>query len=442
MEVTDLALEGRGVARHAGLVLFVEGALPGERARVRLRRVRRRYADADLIAILRGSPGRVEPLCPHFGVCGGCDRQHLDPREQTARRTAQVRGTLERLAGVDGSVVREAVAPPDPWRYRFRMDFDWRPSSDGPRLGLHGRRDAVGVVAIERCLLAGEATGEILRWLPAAAAARGLTAFDPARGRGLLRRLSVQEARGTGEILLTFDTGRGDPAALLDLVEACRRRFPRIVGVVRRRRESEDRPWVASIESGRAFLHEELEGDRFTIPAEAFFQPNPLACLAVRRTAVEACHVPPGGALLELFAGVGFFTVGAARRGARVTAVEGSEAACAAGRENLAANGITGCRFVHGDVTAQLPRLLEAVWDSVLLDPPRTGLPPQATDALAGSAATRLVYVSCDPATLARDLARLRERGGFQARAVTPFDLFPQTQHVECVAEVERPARR
>jgi 23S rRNA (uracil1939-C5)-methyltransferase len=438
VQVTDLALEGRGVARVEGLVLFVDGALPGETVRASVRRVRRGFAEAETVAVLAPSRDRVVPPCPYVHECGGCDLQHLRPEAQAAGRSRQIEAALRRIGGIAEPRVRDTVIPFEPWGYRFRMDFDWRPGPSGPILGLHHRSRPGEVVSIARCLLAGEQTGGILAWLPEQAARARLAAFDPERERGLLRRVSVQEARGTREILVSLETGRGDPPALGELARALMRRFPRVVGVARTEVGRDGRPAGSSILEGRDFLHEELEGDRFRVPAEAFFQPNPIGSLAVRRHAVAALGLRPGALLLELYGGVGFFTMAAARAGARIVVVEASSAACAAGRENLAAMTGPQCRFVRSDVAAALPGLVGEPWDAILLDPPRTGLALEAARELSRTRAASLVYVSCDPATMARDVRVLVGSGGYRLDEVTPFELFPQTQHVECVAVLRR----
>jgi 23S rRNA (uracil1939-C5)-methyltransferase len=438
LEITDLARGGRGVGRASRLVVFVEGGLPGERLRARIRSVRRGFAEAELLSVLEPSPDRVVPPCPHYADCGGCDRQHLAPQAQAARRVDQVREALQRIGGFAEPPVLPTEIPSEPWAYRFRMDFDWCPGPRGPRLGLHHRHRPGQVVAINRCLLAGEQTNALLEWLPQAASRLGLTAFEPMRRRGLLRRVSVQEARGTRELLVTLLTGRGQPQPLERLAAEMTRRFPRLVGVVRSELSRDDSPQGATILAGRDYLHEVLEGDQYRIPCEAFFQPNPLGSLAVRRHALAALALRAGGSLLELYSGVGFFTLGAARAAVRTTAVEASAPACAAARVNLAAAGAGEVRIIRSGVSEALPGLLREAWDAVLLDPPRIGLEASSARALAGAAAPRMVYVSCDPATLARDLRILTHGGGYLLAAVTPFEIFAQTQHVECVAVLKR----
>jgi 23S rRNA (uracil1939-C5)-methyltransferase len=438
VEITDLAREGRGVGRASGMVVFVEGALPGERLRARVRSLRRGFAEAELLAILVTSPDRVAPPCAYYAECGGCDRQHLSPAAQASLRVHQVRDALQRIGGFSDPPILQTEIPSEPWAYRFRMDFDWAEGPKGPTVGLHHRHHPGRVVALGRCLLAGDQTNALLAWLPRAAARLGLTAFDPARRRGLMRRLSVQEARGSREVLVTLLTGRGDPRPLERLTADMARHLPRLVGVVRCEVSRDDRPQGSTIMSGRDYLNEILEGDCYRVPCEAFFQPNSLGGLAVRRHALAALALRPGESLLELYSGVGFFTLAAARAGARTTAVESSAPACAAARVNLESARASGVRIIRSDVAEALPGLLRDSWDAILLDPPRTGLDGSSARSLRSSPAARMVYVSCDAATLARDLRILTGDEGYRLEAVKPFEIFAHTKHVECVAVLRR----
>jgi 23S rRNA (uracil1939-C5)-methyltransferase len=435
LEVRDLAFGGRGVARTPdGLVVFVEGALPGESIRARITRSRSGFAEAVPRAILRASPDRVAPRCEHYAECGGCDLQHLRTDAQAGAKRGQVIAMLSRIAGIDDPPVRETIRPVEPWSYRFRADFDWTlGAGERATLGLH-RRGSATIVPIRRCHLISDRATRILGFLSKVAGERRLTPWDPRRRSGLLRRTTIQEARGTGEILLSLETGRGESGALADLAEALTRAFPRIVGIVRRERDKQGRPVQESILAGRDHLYEEIDSDRFKIPAGSFFQPNARTSIALRAEAVAALDPGPGDEVLELFCGVGFMTASLARSGARVTAVEGMGEAAAAARENLSALEAD-VRIVCAEVSRALPGLLaEREWQGILLDPPRTGLPRGAAAELASSAARRIAYVSCDPATLARDARILVASGRFRLTDVIPFDLFPQTRHIECIA--------
>jgi 23S rRNA (uracil1939-C5)-methyltransferase len=435
----DLAFGGRGVARRSGMVIFVPGALPGESVRARVSKVRKTYGEASVMEVLRPSVDRVPPPCSHYGACGGCDLQHMKPAAQASAKGSQVRTILERVGGIQAPPVEETRVGGEPWAYRFRMDFEWTTDRRGPRLGLHRRGSAREIVPIDRCHLVSDTVNAIAAWLGEEARTRRLASWDPARHRGLLRRTGIQEARGTGEILISLATGRGDPPALVSLARDLLRRFPRVVGVAR---EEIDRRGLAAGESilaGRDYLVAVVDGDRFMVPSDAFFQPNATACATLRRAVIEAISNGADATILELYCGVGFFTLALARHAGSVVAVEGSRRACAAARANASAARLTNCRFIHGDVQEVLARAVDETRpDVIVLDPPRTGLPRGVTLALAASGVPRLVYVSCDPATLARDLKMLAAEGGIRVESVVPIDLFPQTHHVECVARLRR----
>lgn len=443
MEIEDLAFGGQGVARVSGFVVFVTNALPGEVARVRIHRLRHGYAEGECLEILVPSPDRVAPPCRYFGECGGCDLQHLSRQGQANAKARQVAALLQRVAGLAAPPVREGVLPGDPTAYRFRIDFDWGRRPGGiAALGLHRCGRPEEIVPVETCLLVPEAANRIRAQLARGAAELNLMPWDPRRRRGLLRRAGIQIARATGEILITLETGRGDPPALLDLARRAVRAVPRIVGVVRREFDRHDRSVCESILHGRDHLFEDVDGDRFKIPAGAFFQPNATTWSALRRTVLDELSPGPGETILELYSGVGFFTLPLARRCREVVALDGSREAVAAARDNAARAEIGNIRFVCRAAEVALPGILgEAHFDAIVLDPPRTGLPPALSRALARAAVGRVVYVSCDPATLSRDLKILTGEGGHRVQSVVPLDLFPQTHHVECVVRLQRTGR-
>lgn len=439
LKIADLAFGGRGVARNGRYVIFVTGALPGERVIARIDRVRRGYAEASLLDVLEQSSARLQPRCRHFGECGGCVLQHQARTGQATWKRHQVISLLQRIARIEDPPVGETVITGDTWGYRTRIDFDWRRGRDGGAvLGLHQAVDPAIIVPIEECDLVSETVNRIAAWLARAAAARGLQAWDPRRRTGLLRRTTLQEAPGSGEIIVTLETGRGDPPALADLAGELVRRFPRVVGVVRHELDRDGTPVEDSILSGRDHVHVEVDGDRLQLPAGGFFQPNRSGCARLRQEVVRTAGPLDGASVLELFCGVGFLSLALARAAAEVVGVEGARASCAAARTNAARAGLGNCRFIHAETSVALQELLRRRWDVVVVDPPRVGLTSGAARALAGGGAPRLVYVSCDPATLARDLRIIMVDGGYRVDSVLPIDLFPHTQHVECIARLSR----
>jgi 23S rRNA (uracil1939-C5)-methyltransferase len=433
LEVTELAWGGAGVGRVAGgFVVFVEGALAGERVVARVGKVRRSHAEARCETILRPSPDRATPPCAHFGVCGGCDLQHLDRAAQTAVRLPQIAALLERIAGCDRGLVGGTVAPEGDGPYRFRMDFDHGPGPDGtPAIGLH-RRDAPGVIeAVRECVIFPEAGNRARDGIDAA-----LRAADPAVE---VTRVSIQVDPAGPRVLVLLGLASAPGPAARALAQQILAGHREIVGVAGTWTPGgRGRPRTITL-AGRDYLEIQVGEDHLRVPAGAFFQPNTHGWRVLRQQAIDLIDPRPADRILELYCGVGFFTLPLARRAATVVAVEGQRAAVVAARDNLARAGFAGARVIGRDVAAAVPALLrKETFDAVLVDPPRAGLPPQAARLLARARIGRLVYVACDPGTLARDLAILATPRGLRVTRAVPIDLFPHSHHVECVVRLDR----
>jgi 23S rRNA (uracil1939-C5)-methyltransferase len=381
LRIESLAAGGDGVGRAPdGRVVFVPFSAPGDLARVAIRERRARWLRGAAVEILEPGPGRTDPLCPVFGTCGGCDWQHLAYEAQVAAKRAILADAIERVARLPVPERYAFHASPAPYGYRSRA----RVAAERGRVGFRRRRSHA-VCAVSRCPVLVPALDEPLA------------------------RLAASPPPGEAEWELTAGGGSVSVA-----------RLPV--------RDSADWVEVASA------------GERLRISAGSFLQANEALRDTLARVVVDAAG--RGAVCLELFAGAGFFTLPLARRFARLVAVEAHPGAVADLEENLAAAGQSGVEIVAASVERALDgRELAALdADVVVLDPPRTGLEGGARERLAALGAPRVVYVSCDPATLARDIGVLGDRG-YALTALDGFDLFPQTAHVEAVAQLER-ARR
>ncbi|MDQ7859997.1 MAG: 23S rRNA (uracil(1939)-C(5))-methyltransferase RlmD [Armatimonadota bacterium] len=438
LRVDRLAYGGRGVARHNGLVVFVTGAAAGEVVRARVGRVRRSYAEAETAAVLAPSAERVQPRCPHFGPCGGCAWQHIAYPAQAAAKEAIVRESLVHLGGIADPAVQPIVAAADPWFYRNKMDFSFHP--DGT-LGLHRRGDWNRIEPVEVCYLQSERSAALVRAVRTWARERGPAPFDPRTHAGFLRSLVVREGRGTGERLVGLVTGPGPFVAAAEFVDVVRAAAPDVAAIVRGIvTGAGDGAPVTRVEvlSGRDHIEEAFAGLRFRIGLETFFQTN--TPQAERMVAHVVDRAAPAGRLVyDLYCGVGTFALALARAGGRVAGVELAEASVAAARENAARNGLDGVRFTAGDVRTVLPVLAAGLGlpDVVVLDPPRAGAGGKVMRKIGRTGARRVIYVSCNPTTLAPDLKALLSFG-YRLVDVQPFDLFPQTYHVEAIAVLDR----
>ncbi|MEE9217822.1 MAG: 23S rRNA (uracil(1939)-C(5))-methyltransferase RlmD [Acidobacteriota bacterium] len=444
LQITDLAYRGSGVARHGKLVVFVPRTAPGDRARVRITAVRRGFAEGRVEEILQPSPQRVRPRCRHFSVCGGCAYQHLEAGRQAESKARQIRETLRRIGHLEEAPILAPLSAPSAYAYRNRLELHvLRDARGRTRLGLHRADNPAQTFAIEECLIASPAVEALRAALEQALNEHPVSPYDPLRRRGTLIRAGLRST-SSGETLLELHTTRLDTPQLRRLAAALSR-HPGLRGIVCIT-ERETRRGSALTRQclwGGSSLWDELCGLKLEFPAGAFAQTHPAMAGELYGESVRALGAVGGAACLDLFCGVGVMSLLLQRQGAReVVGVESQAVAVQAASRNAEGAGAAGCRFIHASVESVLgksPRPLSGgSFDYVLVNPPRGGLSTRALREIVRLAPARLAYISCDPATLARDL-RLLTDGGFRVEWVRPLDLFPQTAHVESVTALSRP---
>ncbi len=406
-ETLELTVEGMAYGGDAfsrepgGRMVFVPFAAPGERVRVRLTEVHRSWARAVLLDVLRPSPARVTPRCRHFGECGGCHYQHLSYAAQPQIKTDIVRAQLSRLGGFHQAPLQPTVPSPSPWNTRNHLQFSL--TEDG-RLGFQ-QAGSNHVIAIDECHLPEPVLADLWPRID----------LGPIPG---LERVALR-ADTEGETMVVLEA-RHEPEveAHLDLDTSLVWLGPRGLTVL----------------AGADHLSYQIEGHTFRVSAGSFFQVHTALASALVRQVLEFAAPGPGQTVWDLYAGVGLFSAFAARAGAAVVAVEQSQSACRDFEANL--ESFDGVSLYEASVEWALPALGPAP-HTVIADPPRSGLGRQVTQALIDLGVPRLVIVSCHPAALARDGQQLA-RAGYTLRRVVPFDLFPQTYHIETVSLWER----
>lgn len=478
LTVDGLAAGGRAVCRHEGRVVFVAGGLPGQRVRARLTTVKRRFAEASLDEVLEASPHQAEPFCAHFGQCGGCSWQDLPYAEQLRWKERFVTDALGRIGGMRDANVLPIMASPAERGFRNKMEFAFSHGGDGQlHLGLR-RRGSRAVVDITECHLQTALTPRIVAAARELASQSGLPAWDDRNQDGFWRFLVIREPElgrgqeagcttatppqaGTGEAgqerpteataqdapqrqcMVQVITGRhpGGTQAVAQLGEALRAAFPEVTGVVHSLRL--DTEQVAYGErvlavNGEAVLLERLGDNELLLGPDSFFQTNTAATCLLYDEVRRMAGVTPETTVWDLYSGVGSIALHLARQSGMVRGFEITPEAVNDARANAARNGILNCSFVSGDVRASLKREKDgASPDVVVVDPPRAGLHEAVVEAIATRAPGRIVYVSCNPATLARDAA-LFAGHGYRLAEARPVDLFPHSPHVECVALLTR----
>lgn len=404
LQLDEMVHGGQALGRHAGRAIFVPYGIPGERITARLTDDRGRYGFAEIVAVQEPSPHRVAPRCPHFGPgrCGGCHFQHIDTAAQAAYKRDVVIDQLKRIGGIPDPVVLPTIPSPDPWAYRVHATFQ---VDDAGNLCFVGT-DNESLVPIDECHIV---RPELM----------GLLDELDFEDMPELERVRVQVGTD-GDLMVVLST-RGDevPEIQVDI--------PVSINFLL----SDNEPINLIGASNTAYM---VRGRRFRVTAGGFFQVNPPQAAALIDLVLQKLDLHGTETVLDLYAGVGLFTAFIAEQASLVTSVESYPPAVTDADENLA--DLDNVDLIEGSVEDVLPELQES-YDAVVLDPPRSGVDPHALDTLAALGARTLVYVSCEPSTLARDARRLAAKG-YRLVDVQPVDMFPQTYHVECVAHFVR----
>jgi 23S rRNA (uracil1939-C5)-methyltransferase len=427
LQVDSIAHGGRGVARANGYVVFVSGALPGDRVRARLTKAKRDFAEAQAVELIDPSPDRVPDRCLHDGEsCPGAPWQGLPYERQLDEKTEQIDAALRRLGRLDGFVLEPAEPAAQPWRYRNKLEYSFGERDGRLALGFHRRGSWADVIDAEDCLLASErnnaARNRVREW----ARREAIPAYDPRRQAGVLRNLVVREGRRTGQLQTRLVTAPGSiakpPVDLHTVVDGPSGGTNGPTGVL-----------------GEEFLAEELARLKFRVSPWAFFQTN--TEMAERLYGIAAGYAELSGRerVFDLYCGIGTISLALARQAGEVWGIETVPEAVADAEENARRNGIANARFIAADVRLGVRPLLERAGrpDVLIVDPPRAGLSRKVIRRVIECGAARIVYVSCNPTTLAPNASQLTE-AGYRLRRVKPVDMFPQTPHVECVALLER----
>ena len=441
VHVDSLAYGGNGVARVDGFVVFVRGGLPGDRVRAQVTKTKRGFAEATARAVLEPSPDRVEAPCPYFGACGGCRFQDLAYAAQAAAKEAQVRDALVRIGRIDAPPLEPILPARSHYGYRNKLEYSFTAGDEGVELGFHraGRWDEV--IGIDACLLTTDLGNAIRNSVRAWAREERLEPYDQATGTGYLRQLVVREGRNTGQALVLLVTSPGERFEAGYLVDVLRR-FPEVRSIHWAVNDSpgQHTNLVSTVLWGDEAIEEELAGLRFRLRPTAFLQTNTEMAEELYRLAGDYAGLAGGENVFDLYCGTGTIGLSLAARAGSVHGVEISEEAVACARENAELNGIENASFLAGNVGQSLERVAAEAGSPalVVVDPPRAGLSGKALRRTGRLGAGRIVYVSCNPTTLASDVQVLREEFGYELRRCRPVDMFPHTPHVESVSLLEK----
>jgi 23S rRNA (uracil1939-C5)-methyltransferase len=443
LAIESLAYGGNGVARADGYVVFVRGAVPGDRVRARIAKRKRAYAEATVVELLEPSAERIAPRSDHPGA----PWQVLRYERQLEEKRSQVAEALERLGGFVAPPVAPTTPAVEQWGYRNKVEYSFGSSTpggegtdDGLVLGFHRPGSWSEIADIERDVLASPRVDDLREAVKRWCRAEGLSAYDRSDHTGLLRNLVVREGRRTGQLQARLVTSPGDLRAqeLARTVGAESLLWTRAAGVAETTRGGE-----TDVVAGVTAIEEEIAaGDRrlrLRISPEAFFQTNTEMAERLYEIVAEMAGLRGSERVFDLYSGIGTIALALATRAGDVLGLEVVEAAVADAIANAERNDIDNARFFAGDVRTALRALVAEAGepDVLVVDPPRAGLSSKVVRRVIETGAARVVYVSCNPTTLAPNARQLAD-AGYRLEAVQPVDMFPQTPHIECVALLQR----
>ena len=439
--ITGLGHSGEGVGRVEGFTVFVRYALPGETVTAVIDEVRTNFARGRLIRIEVTDPQRVNPQCPVYEACGGCQLQHLSYAGQLEVKRQAVQDSIQRIGKLMDVKTMPVLGMTDPWRYRNKAQFP---------VGCIGGEIITGcfaagshdIVSTQSCLIQNELNDRLLAAVRRNAASVGVAPYDEKTGQGVLRHVMGRVGIATGEVMAVLVTATRDFPGSEELVRQLRAAMPEIVSIqqnVNSGRTNVILGRETRVLWGNPVIYDRIGHFSFQISAESFFQVNAAQTQVLYEQAVKKAGLSGVETVFDLYSGTGTISLFLSEGASQVYGIEYSKAAVADAERNAADNGVHNVNFIAGDVAEKIVELQEKGIhpDVIVLDPPRAGCEEIVLRTAAAMEPSRIVYVSCNPATLARDLAIL-ENMGYATREVQPADMFPQTFHVECVVAIQK----
>ncbi len=455
LEITGIAAEGKSLGRWNEMVVFVPFGAPGDVVDVRLTKKRHSFAEGKIVKMHTSSPMRVEPFCEHYGVCGGCKFQHIPYEEQLKYKQQQVEDALQRIAKVQLPAINPIFGSANTCFYRNKLEFTFSNKSwltreqlesdeqfdDRNALGFHIPNAFDKVLDINKCWLQDDVSNQIRNYIRLHAKEQGYSFFDLRANQGLMRTLMIRTS-STGELMLVVVFGANDQTAINEMMQSIKEAFPQITSLqyvvnLKCNDSLNDQEFV--LFSGRDYIEEEMEGLRFRVGPKSFYQTNSAQAYELYKVARRMARLKGDELVYDLYTGTGTIANFVARQSWQVIGIEYVPEAIEDAKLNSRVNGIENTLFYAGDMKDILTDDFvqqHGCPDVMIIDPPRAGMHEDVVKVILNAQPKRLVYVSCNPATQARDLAMLDEK--YSVEEVQPVDMFPHTQHVENVVALQR----
>ena len=459
LNIESLSGDGKTVARQEGMVFFVENAVPGDTVRARIFKLKKNYAEAHAVEVIRPSPHRSEPRCRHFGVCGGCKWQNLAYESQLQFKHQHVVDAFTRIGGFQNPTVLPVIGCEEPYFYRNKMEFTFsnyrwltdeemktkEEAQQEVALGLHVPQRYDKVINIEECWLQSEMSAAIVNTIREISRVWKLSVYWTETHEGYLRHLVIREGKRTGETMVNLVTTNDWPEAMQNMTDLLLKQFPEITTIVNNITDRKSMVAIGDTEKlyhGQGFITEKIGDYTFRISSNSFFQTNTLQAERLYNVAKEFAGLTARDVVYDLYSGTGTIAIYLSDAVERVVGVEVVQSAIQDAQRNAELNKVSNCYFLQGDLKDRLTK--DSQWLTehprptvVVADPPRSGMHEKVVKQIVKLAPERIVYVSCNPSTQARDAALLAE-GGYALEKIQPVDMFPHTDHIEAVALFSR----
>ena len=436
VNITGLGSSGEGVGKADGFTVFVHGALPGEKVSVKLFQVKKSYASGRILNILEESPQRVKPQCAFYEKCGGCQLQHLNYEGQLNVKRQQVKDAIERIGHITGCEVLPVLGMENPWHYRNKMQFPAAKTEGKIQIGCYAALTH-NVINIDDCLIQKQANNKIMQVVRQWMQQFNISAYDETTGKGVVRHVMGRAGAKTCEVMAVIVTACYDIPHAGELVTMLKTEVDGLKSIVQNINKKRTNIIMGAknrVLYGKSTIKDRLGNLKFNISPLSFFQVNSAQTEKLYATALDFAALSGKETVIDCYCGTGTISLYLAQKARKVYGIEIVEPAIKDANENAKANNIANAEFICGDAAVEMPALLKSGVkpDTVLLDPPRAGCDKKVLAAIAGVKPEKIVYVSCNPASLARDMAFLTENG-YKAVKAQPVDMFPMTSHIETV---------
>lgn len=438
--IEDLTHDGNGVAKIDGYPLFIQGALPGETAEIHVMKTLKNYGFAKVVNILEKSPDRVEAPCVYFSQCGGCQLQHLSYEGQLKWKQNMVANVMKRLGKIDAPVL-PVKGMEEPWHYRNKSQIPFAQNEESQIVAGFYKTKSHSIVDMERCLIQTGEADVVMADLKRELEILGVRPYDEKSHQGMLRHVVVRKGRATGEVMVVLVTKSKKFLQASAAIEKIRALIPNVTSIVQNVNGEKTNVIFGNDTFtlwGKDTIEDTIGNVRFEISARSFYQVNPVQTEVLYKQALDYAQLTGDERVIDAYCGIGSISLFLAQKAGHVMGVEIVEQAIEDAKRNAALNGFTNTYFEAGPAEEVIPRWYKEgkEADVLVVDPPRKGCDEALLNTIIEQKPKRVVYVSCNPATLARDL-RILEDGGYKTKEVQPVDMFPHTTHCEAVAWLE-----